>query len=277
MRDSWLTLVDCVLRPRRPDLERCLRERERHLASRHLVAEERARAIAACERRIEAARAAVFAANDGIVTERMTALEREWRMLSRRDPDAGLMDLWARIAPASWIDRKPWRGSDAVAQLDSAIALAADVGGVEAAEAAIGSLRVALQAWGIEIGSRLRWRASEHDSDCITELLAEPLRAAREAVSTSDANPVVLERARDLERAVHEAARARFPERPMLARGLAHAAFVDFMWRAAGLGDRPNPVASLRELWQTGYVLSTVDASGVTVEIPPLLQTSAHE
>jgi hypothetical protein len=54
-----------------------------------------------------------------------------------------------------------------------------------------------------------------------------------------------------------------------LARGLAHAAFVDYVLRAAPLA-RPNPVTALRELWGAGYVLSAADKSGVTVEIPTL-------
>src|SRR6187549_1515597 len=109
MRDAWLHLLDSVLRPGRPRLERCLRERERHLEAQRAVAEDRARAIARCEARIETARARVFANNDGIVTSWMTELEREWRRLARRDPERGLMDLWARVAPPAWIDRKRWR------------------------------------------------------------------------------------------------------------------------------------------------------------------------
>lgn len=270
MRDSWLELVDSVLRPARPHLERCLRERERHLAARRLIVEERTRAIARCVANIESARAVVFEAQDGVVTSRMTDLEREWRRLSRPDPDAGLMDLWARVAPPSWIDRKRWRDSEPAAQLDAAIALAADVEGVEAAESAIDSLGVALAAWRTPIGSRIRWRAFERDSEHIAPLLAEPLRAAREALSGRGAESVVLARAQHLERAVHEAALVRFPDRALLAHELAHAAFVDCVWRAAPLTANPNPVTSLRELWKAGYVLSAIDASSVTVEIPPL-------
>ncbi len=270
MRDSWLKLVGSVLRPARPHLERCLREHERHLVARRLFAEERRRAIADCEARIESARAVVLAENDGIVTSRMTDLEREWRTISRSDPDGGLMDLWAQIAPFSWIDRKRWRDSDPDARLDAAIALAADVEGVETAESAIDALRVALAAWGTPIGSRIRWRSFEHDSECTAELLAEPLRAAREVLSASGVRSVALERAQHLARDVQEAALLRFPERPLLARGLAHAAFVDCAWCSAPLAARPNPVKALREIWSAGYVLSAIDRSGVTVELPRL-------
>ena len=48
------------------------------------------------------------------------------------------------------------------------------------------------------------------------------------------------------------------------------AAFVDHVVSAASLPGRPNPVTSLRALWKTGYVLSAVDDSGVTVDMPPL-------
>lgn len=226
--------------------------------------------IASCERRIESARAAVFAADDGVVTSRMTDLEREWRMLSRPDPDAGLMDLWARIAPPAWIDRKLWRDADHAARLDAAVALAADPDGVQAAESAIGSLRFALAAWGAPIGARVRWRPFERDAPIVTELLAAPRRVASQAVSAREFGPVALERALDLERDIHEAACARFPERPGLARDLAHAAFVDFVWRAASFRDMPNPTSPLVELWSAGYVLSAFDTSGATLEIPPL-------
>src|ERR1700722_19337039 len=148
MRDSWLELVAGLLRPPRPRLERCLRARELHLAARGPVRESRARALASCEARIERARAAVLEANDGVISAAMRDLEREWHALSRPDPDGELMDLWAQIAPASWIDRKRWRDAEPVARLNAAIALAADVEGVEAEEAAVAALRVALAGWG---------------------------------------------------------------------------------------------------------------------------------
>jgi ribosomal protein L10 len=54
---------------------------------------ERALALAAIERRINEARAVVFANDDGVVTKSMTDLEREWRELARavaRDRQAAL-------------------------------------------------------------------------------------------------------------------------------------------------------------------------------------------
>jgi hypothetical protein len=270
MRDPWQVLVDSVLRPARPQLARCLFERERHVAARAPLDEARARAVAACVAQIESARAQVFAADDGVVGARMTALEREWRRLTRRDPDAGLMDLWARVAPASWIDHKRWRDSDPADRLDAAIALAADVDGVLAAEAAIDELRAALAPWGTPIGATVRWRVGERDAEVARELLARPVAAAHEAVAARDSGPVVLERARDLERAVHASASARLPERAGFARDLAHAAFADYVWRASGRDSAANPVTPLTKLWKTGYVLASADASGATLVIPPL-------
>jgi hypothetical protein len=180
------------------------------------------------------------------------------------------MDLWARIAPAPWLDRKPWRDSEPTARLDTAIALAADMDGVIAAEAAVASLRAALAPWRTAIGARLRWRPFERDSDCVTESFSEPLRAALEALSARGMASVVVARAQHLARDVHEAALARFPERPVLVRSLAHAAFVDYAFGAAALSGRSNPVTALRRLLATGYVLVAIDSSGVTLEIPPL-------
>ncbi len=212
----------------------------------------------------------MFAADDGVIAPHMTELEREWRRLSRFDPDGGLMDLWARIAPVSWVDRKRWRDSDATAQLDAAVALASDVAGVEAAESALGSLRVALAAWGTPLGPRVRFRWFDTDRDCVSDLLAAPERAAREALAKRDAGPVILERALQLERAVYDAARNRFIDRPLLAQALAHAACVDGLLVATASTERPNPVTPLCALWRTGYTLAALDATGATLEIPQL-------
>jgi hypothetical protein len=235
MRTSWQTVVDSVLRPRRPHLARCQVERERHLEERKNHAAERTLAINRCMRRIEDARAIVFAADDGVVGSRMTTLEREWRMLSRRDPDSGLMDLWARIAPGSWIDRKMWRDTTDSLRLDAAIALASDADGVESAESAIDSLRRSVGSF----GPRIRWRMFDE---------------ARDAFSSFDDDEV--------DHDVHDAVLARFSSRPKLAHDIARAAFME---RAM-----PEMVTALRDLWKTGYVLSAIDESGVTLEIPPL-------
>ena len=277
-RDSWVRLVDAVLRPRRPHRERCENARVRYLENQRTCSGARAAAIASCVRRIENARRDVFAANDGVVPARMTELEREWRLLSRPDPDGGLMDLWAKIAPPSWIDRKPWRDSAAAKRLDVTLALASDIESVEAAERAARALRAALGPWRpAPIGDRIRWRAADVDEDTevLPALLAEPLRAATAALARRDTAPVVLEQARHLETEVLAAASARLPTRAGLARDLAHAAFVGHVWQAAAMAEQPDPVTPLRALWATGYTLSAADAAAITLEIPSLVPSPA--
>lgn len=252
MRESWLGLVDRLLRPERPGLAACARERDRHLAERARVEDERRRAMADCERRIEAARARVFAADDGVVTLAMTALEREWRLLARRDPDGALMDLWARMTPSSWWDEKRWRDSPAAEQLEVAVALASDVAGVEAAERAA---RAFVDACGLRVAPRVRFRIVREDTDALTDLLAEPIRVASAGMSTS-----ALARAEGLAAEIEAAVLARLPERPGLAHGVARAAFADAL--------RAAPAAPLRDVLATGYGLMSADASGITLELP---------
>lgn len=270
MRVAWLELIGSVLRPARPALARCEAEREACLAERRLLAEARARSRAHCEARIESARAEVFAADDGVVSGRMTALEREWRLLSRPDPDAGLMSLWAHVAPASWIDRPRFRDVAPPDRLDAAIALAADPEGVEAAEAAAAELRAALAPWGTQIGARIRWRFFEGDGAPLGALLAAPLRTATDAVLARDTGAIVIDRGEQLERDVHAAALARLGvAREGLARDLAHAASFDHVWRAASL-DQPNPVTALRAVWAAGYALTSATGADVLLELPRL-------
>jgi hypothetical protein len=198
----------------------------------------------------------------------MTELEREWRQLSRRDSDSGLMDLWARIAPRSWIDRKCWRDAPAAAQLNAAIALASDPDGVEAAEAAATALGATLERWKAPIGRRIRWRPYDQDFD--RDLLAGPLEAAREALATRDGASIVLAYAQKLEKEVHDEALSLEEDRAPLAASLGRAAYVDALWGASTLDPDANPVTPLRALWTTGYVVSTVDAQGMTLAFPPL-------
>jgi hypothetical protein len=205
----------------------------------------------------------IFDAGDGVVGWHMTELEREWRKLARRDPDAGLMELWASIAPVGWIDRKLWRDSPVEVRLDAAVALAADADGVDAAESALTAFLP---------GRRVRWCLSVSDAETVVPVLEAPLHAAADACP-ADTKEAIFERARQVEQAVHEAALARFASRPCLAREVAFAAFVDFVWRASGLSGDVNPVDPLVRFWRTGYVLSDVDGSSVTVEIPPFRAT----
>ncbi|NUO51619.1 MAG: hypothetical protein HOV80_22410 [Polyangiaceae bacterium] len=270
MRDSWLNLIGRLFVPARPQLGTCLEARGTYAEARRLAVERQARAVSDCVARIEAARADVFAANDGIVTSKMTDLEREWRWLSRLDPDAALMDAWAQLAPARWVDHKRWRDVDPDTRLDAAIALASDVEGVEAAEAAASALRAALAPWGRTIGARVRWRWFDADFEATDELYETALDAATDALAAVPGAAAVLERAQGLGREAREVVLARFPDREVLAAAVAHAAFVDALWHASEFRERVNPVAPLMDLWRSGYVLTAVDATGVTLAIPPL-------
>ncbi len=270
MHDAWAKVIGSVLHPARPRLDVCLEGRERHLEAQRLRAERRAEAIARCVAEIEAARAEVFAAGDGVVTGRMTALEREWRRLSRVDHDGEMMELWARIAPRAWLDRKLWRNSALEHQADAAVALASDPEGVERAEAAVGALRAALARSGTWIPERVVWAWTAQDFEGTAAVLAGSLHAALSALAAHDHASVALERARASERDVHGLALARFPEREHLARAVAHAAYVDFVWRASRLCAGANPVGPLCDLWRTGYVVADIDERAVTLAIPAL-------
>ena len=236
MSDVWLDLAGSLLRPLRPESARCLKERERHLSERKRSADERNRSIADCERRIELARAAVFAASDGVVGASMTDLEREWRKLAKVDPDAGLMDLWANIAPPHWHDEKRWRGCPAMDRVDLAVALACDPEGVEAAERQALRLRSLLD---IPVGARIGWRFFDHDRAVFVTTFREPPPRIREDV--------------------RDAVLARFPDRPLLARDVAH------------LATEKSEVADVaRAIWRAGYGIHTLDATGILLEIAPL-------
>jgi hypothetical protein len=241
MADVWLDLTGSLLRPARGDAARCLKERERHLTERKALSDERGRAITDCERRIEHLRAAVFAASDGVVGLRMTELEREWRRLAKVDPDAGLMDLWARVAPPAWHDAKRWRDCPPMDRVDIAVALASDVEGVEAAEDAARRLRTVYETeGGVTIAAHVGWRFFDHDRAVfVTTTAREPAAPIREDV--------------------RDAVLARFPERPLFARDVAHLAT-----RKGALVD------AVRAIWRTGYGVHTVDAAGITLELPPL-------
>jgi hypothetical protein len=237
MADVWLDLPATLLRPSRPALRRCLAERAIYLAERKRISDERTRSISDCEHRIEQLRAAVFAASDGVVGAKMTDLEREWRTLAKIDPDAGLMDLWARIAPTEWHDRKVWRDGPAIDRVDLATALASDIEGVEAAEESVRALAAIHSGEGFTIGARISWRFFDHDRAVFVTTL-------REAPTRKDVLDAVL---------------ARFPERPLLARDVAH---------LATLTSRAADAA--RAIWRAGYAIQSFDVHGVTLEMPPL-------
>lgn len=239
MADVWLELPTSLLRPARPNAARCLQERELHLTERKRRSDERGRAIADCERRIDLARTAVFAASDGVVGAKMTDLEREWRLLAKVDPDAGVMDLWSRIAPSHWHDRKRWRDCPPMDRVDIGVALASDVEGVEAAEEAALRLRGAYAKQGVSVGAPIGWRFFDQDRAVFVTTFREPPPRIREDV--------------------RDAVLSRFPERPFFARDLA--------WLATQKGD---VIDAVRAIWRAGYGIHTLDAHGVTLEIAPL-------
>ena len=230
MADVWLDLPRSLLRPTRCDLVRCLAEREHHLARRKVVSDERTRAIADCERRIERARAQVFAASDGVVGATMTVLEREWRALAKVDPDGGVMDLWAAIAPRTWHDQKRWRDCPPMDRVDLSVALASDVEGVETAEAAARRLGA----------KRVAWRFTDHDRAVfVTTTFREPPPRLREDV--------------------RDAVLASLPDRPLFARDVAFLAT-----------QKGEIVETVRTIWRAGYGIHAIDAHGITLECPPL-------
>jgi hypothetical protein len=173
------------------------------------------------------------------------------------------MDLWERIAPKTWIDRKRWRGNGRSVQLDVAIVLASDVLGVEAAEKAIEALR---QTAEIPIGPRIRWRMFDAEPEALPELFEKRLQRAHSQKRKQKGRSPNLRRADAIEKDVHDAVLASFPHRPILARTLARAAHVDSVCRSL----RDDPVKPLRDLWWTGYSLAALDDKGVTLEVPPL-------
>ncbi len=275
MHDTWLKLVGRVLRPTRSRLEFLERERERHVEEQRALGERRTRAVGRCCARIEAARAEIFAADDGVVSWKMLELEREWRRLSRNDVDGALMNLWARLVPSRWHDHKRFRDSAPDRRLDAVIALASDVDGIDAAVTAIDALRPTLVPFGVTVRQRLRFRLAEEDFAGTRELFAGSRAAALTALETialddrSYSNAAVAQ-AEELSVAVREAASARFPTRGLLVESLASAAGLDVLWRAARLSSEHNPVTPLRALWATGYVLSVLDATGLTLELPAI-------
>jgi hypothetical protein len=262
---SWLAAADHVLRPARPALASCCEAADRHARARRPITEARAQAVADCVSRIEAARADIFAAKDGVVTARMTELEAEWRRLARRaDHDGDAMELWARIAPRAWRDQKKWRVGEPERYADAAIALASDPLGVGAAEAAIDALRRACSAFSLP--RRTRWCFDDGTDFDVRTLFEAPLRSATERLASQDGGHFALARAEQQKTRVYEAARERLRERHALAGAIAHAAFVDAVWTAAMRS--PSPALPLRALWSSGYTIAWIDDRVVTLAIP---------
>jgi hypothetical protein len=266
---AWLEILERVLRPARPCLQQCLGAEAAHLTSLKQRAGVTLRAMASCERRIDDARAEVLGADDGVVTRRMTELEREWRRLSSPDLDGGLTDLWAKVAPPSWVDRKRFRDAGQGAKLAALVALASDPEGVEAAERAVVALRTTLAPHGLSLGQRIVWRPLAQDRECFAPVLSARVRFAREACPRK-IEARIMERAEEAAGELERAVLDRHPDRPLLAADLAAAFRLDFVWRAASLSESENPVAPLRALYRTGYVPGAMDSASVALEFAPI-------
>jgi hypothetical protein len=269
MNALWTDLIGAILKPARPRLSVCRRRADAHLADHRRTEERRLLALADCRARIEGARATVFAAGDGVVRGDMTALEREWRTLSReeRSIEERTLALWGEIAPTPWAGRLRWTPSgDLASDIEAAVTLASDPIGIEQAEAAARRLAPAASfTWHVGPGPRIA-RASEH--------LADVLRALTDAIAPRYGGAALLARADEREREVSAAA----SDSPAIAavEGLsADVGFVarlDFLWRARSVDSRAGsvecPGAAWIDLWRTGYVVSSLDTDAITLGAP---------
>ncbi len=267
MNALWTDLIGAILKPARPRLAVCRTRADAHLREQRRIDERRAQALAECRARIEDARATVFATGDGVVRADMTALEREWRTLSRgeRSFDERTLATWSAIAPRHWAERLRFTSSgDLATDTEAAVVLASDPNGVEQAEAAARRLvPEASVTWHVSAAPTIA-RASEH--------LDDVLRALTDAIAPSYGGAALLARAEERARAVSAAASAS----PVIAavEGLAadvgFVARLDFLWRARTVDSRGEaavecPSAAWIDLWRTGYVVSAIDARAITV------------
>lgn len=282
MPPSWHELIGAVFRPERPRLSQCRARAQAYAARESRSSERRNVELADCRRRIEAARATVFAADDGIVGARMTELEREWITLARADRGARtrILEVWNEIAPPHWRGRLRWDITDDLARdLEAAVTLASDPSGVERAEDCALRFAAALSAWQPPLGSRLTWSVAPVPlvETRAEVLLAAPLVAIQSVVAASYGGPAILARAFDVERdvlALTSAAPALRDSEP-LAADIAFAARVHFLWQVCLVDGREvggrsvtrldNPVDALRDLWSTGYALGSADCHNLTL------------
>lgn len=269
---DWERVITGVLRPARPELGRCLEATRRWRERRGADRRERLRALADCERRIVEARGRVFAARDGVVGGEMTALEREWRELARRE-DATLAELWRELAPSS----PPALAARGLDPSVAAVTLASDPAGVAEVERAAAALRAALEPWGVVVGARVEWTLGRTIAltTPAAELLAAPTRAALEVLG-ADAH-AVRGRAHRLGRSfrpslahAHDAGlfAAGSPVRELRQLALASALWDAARERSPALALRDDPVEPLLAVWRAGYVPCRVDARSVAIAAP---------
>lgn len=291
MESSFHDLARTLLRPTPTRLEHCWAIAAAQQARRRKGTEERTRRLAECERRIEAARARVFAAADGVVREEMTSLEREWRTLAqglRLDPSDVAM-LWRAVAPRGSSAALPLRdGTDGERGWDAVIALASDPDGVAKAESSARLLTEALSGWGVTAARRVEWVVSlALPTRSIAEALFDaPTRASQAAlVATYGGDAIVLRAARHREELFARLTVASRGAGQELVSDVAQASFTQHLWNACvverrvvpdghpnagrSFHDLPHPTTALVELWRTGYVLLSVGTEVVTLGALP--------
>ena len=267
---NWDHIVAGVLRPARPELARCLRAVEEYSAARADHANNRMRALADIESRIQGARDRVFAVGTGVVTSEMTALEREWREASRDTRDSrDLERLWQRIAPERWLaqpERLP-------TTLDAVAALAADPDGVDEAELAARALGTALARWDVPVGGRTEWCVARELTFAVRSevLFAAPVAAAGEVVEHADVQAAHRQSREIRQRLGALGVQTR---NSSVGRELGFLAFASTLWAAAALRDPklaelPNPIAPALRIWRLGYALTGADASLVVLTSLP--------
>lgn len=270
--DEWDRILDGVLRPARPERARCLRALDEYQAARDDHMTTRSRALAEIEARIGDARERALAADDGVVTSEMTRLERAWREASRATPSTrDLERLWARVAPARWLDA-PRR---VAGPAEAVVALCSDPDGVETAEGAVASLRGALRGFQVEIGPRIEWWVA---TELTFAVRAEALLAGPAAALARVATHAATQHAHRRRREVRE--RLRVPavstRNSSIARELGFLAFASALWADAAprlpgdLAATTDPFGPALAIWGLGYVLTGADASGVVLTALPL-------
>jgi hypothetical protein len=258
---DWDAILARALRPARPRLDACLRAHREYAAAAADHAHGRTRRLVAIESRLNAARAKVFAAGNGVVPAEVTAIEREWLAEFRTPgPSRDLDVLWARMAP------EHWRASRvAPPTAEAMVALASDPDSVEAAERAASALRESLAPFGVVVGTRVDWIVA---SEIAFAVRAQELFAA--AMTTlGDVGHRAVQDAHRLRRNVRERLGDRdvVTRNSSLGRELGWLAFASSSWSAQRT-DAP-PFAPVLEIYRLGYVPSAVDASGVTLGALP--------
>lgn len=284
MNARWNELLATLQRPSRPLLARCRARAEAHALVERRNAEDRAAALADCRERIERARAVVFAAGDGFVGADMTALEREWRTLVRREPspEARTRALWNAVAPRRWADRLRFTPEDVVNDAELTVALASDPDGVERAEACASQLASALRAWGVDLAPVITWTLASGSMEAAraSTLFAAPLHALETMLSNAYGGGAWSARGHRVHDEVLAAASAASHVPSQLGEDVAFVARFDFLLRACEVDGRfvhagrplqelPSPAAPLVELWKTGYALGDVQKAGITLAAAP--------